>query len=51
MKGLIRDCIDANLKFYATSHAEFLLTTRLELLDGTSGPKGGFALAQLHYRL
>lgn len=51
VKGLYRDCIDANLHWYTTSHIELLLTTRLELLDGASGPNGGYALAQLHYRL
>ncbi|HTL37276.1 MAG TPA: hypothetical protein VL326_29285 [Kofleriaceae bacterium] len=51
VKGLYRDCIDANLHFYAATHVEFLLTTRLELLDGGSGPTGGYALTQLHYRL
>jgi hypothetical protein len=51
VKGLYRDCIDANLHWYATSHVELLATLRLELLDGASGPNGGYALAQLHYRL
>lgn len=51
VKGLYRDAIDVNLHWFATSHIEFLLTTRLELVDGGSGPNGGYALAQLHYRL
>jgi hypothetical protein len=51
VKGLYRDCVDANLHWYTTSHVELLLTTRLELVDGASGPNGGYALAQLHYRL
>ncbi|HTL36568.1 MAG TPA: hypothetical protein VL326_25720, partial [Kofleriaceae bacterium] len=51
VKGLYRDCLDANLHFYATSHAEFLFTGRVELLDLGKSPMGGYALAQLHYRL
>jgi len=51
VKGLYRDAIDANLHWFTTSHIEFILTTRLELVDGGSGPNGGYALAQLHYRL
>jgi hypothetical protein len=49
--GLYRDCLDANLHWFATPHIELLATARLELLDGGSGPTGGYALAQLHYRL
>jgi hypothetical protein len=51
VKGLYRDAIDANLHWFMTSHVEWLLTTRVELLDGAGGPNGGYALAQLHYRL
>ena len=51
VKGLIRDCVDLNVHFFQTSHIEWLLTTRLELLDAGSGPTGAYALAQLHYRL
>jgi hypothetical protein len=51
VQGLYRDAIDANVHWFMTSHIEWLLTTRLELLDGGSGPNGGFVLAQLHYRL
>ncbi|HEX5060578.1 MAG TPA: hypothetical protein VFV99_14520 [Kofleriaceae bacterium] len=47
--GNYRDCIDANVHWFVTSHLELLATTRLELLG--SGPNGGYALAQLHYRL
>ena len=47
VKGNFRDCIDVNLHWYATTHVELLLTTRLELVDGA----GGYALTQLHYRL
>jgi hypothetical protein len=49
--GLYRDCLDANLHWFTTPHLELLLTTRLELLDHGSGPTGGYALAQVHYRL
>jgi hypothetical protein len=51
VKGLYRDCLDANVHWFFDSHAEFLVTTRLELTDGGSGRKGGYALAQLHFRL
>jgi len=49
--GLYRDSLDANLHWFATPHVELLATTRLELLDHGAGPTGGYALAQLHYRL
>lgn len=49
VQGNYRDCVDANVHWFVTSHLEALVTTRLELLG--SGPMGGFALAQLHYRL
>jgi hypothetical protein len=48
VKGLFRDCIDANLHWYMSTHVELLLTTRLELVDGGGS---GYALTQLHYRL
>jgi hypothetical protein len=51
VKGLDRDCLDANLHWFTTSHIELLLNTRLEALDRGSGPIGGYALVQLHYRL
>jgi len=49
--GLYRDCVDANLHWFQTSHLEWLVTTRLELLNKGSGTNGGYALLQLHYRL
>lgn len=49
--GLYRDCLDANLHWFVTSHLEGLVTTRLELLDLGGGPNGGYALLQVHYRL
>jgi hypothetical protein len=49
--GLYRDCLDVGVHWFTTPHVELLLTARLELLDKGSGPNGGYALAQLHYRL
>ena len=51
VQGLYRDAVDVNLHWFMTSHVEWLLTTRVELLDGGSGINGGYALAQIHYRL
>lgn len=51
VRGLSRDCIDANVHWFVDSHIELLITTRLEILDGGGGPNGGYALGQLHYRL
>lgn len=51
VKGLYRDALDANLHWFMTSHIEWLLTLRAELLDLGSNTNGGYALAQLHYRL
>ncbi|MEO6773483.1 MAG: hypothetical protein ABI467_10750 [Kofleriaceae bacterium] len=51
VQGLFRDCLDANLHWFQTSHVEWLLTTRLELLDLGSHQSGGYVLAQIHYRL
>ncbi|CAN5862873.1 hypothetical protein BH11MYX3_BH11MYX3_24500 [soil metagenome] len=51
VKGLTRDCLDLNLHWYQTSHIEWLFTGRVELLDLGRGNNGGYALAQLHYRL
>jgi len=49
--GLYRDCVDVNVHWMTTSHLEWLVTTRLELLDGGGGPNGGYALLQVHYRI
>jgi hypothetical protein len=49
--GLYRDCVDANVHWFATPHTELMVTTRLELLDHGAGPTGGYALLQVHYRL
>lgn len=51
VKGLYRDCLDANLHWFMTPHVEMMLTTRLELLDAGNSPTGAYALAQVHYRL
>lgn len=51
VKGLYRDCVDVNVHWFMTSHVEWLVTTRLELLDAGGGPNGGYALLQLHYRI
>lgn len=51
VKGLYRDCIDVNVHWFMTAHVEWLATLRAELLDGGGGPNGGYALAQIHYRL
>lgn len=49
--GLYRDALDINVHWFATSHTELLLNTRLEALDHGTGPVGGYALVQLHYRI
>jgi hypothetical protein len=49
--GLYRDAFDADLHWFQTSHIEWLLTTRVELLDHGDGTNGGYALVQIHYRL
>jgi hypothetical protein len=51
VKGSYRECLDVNLHWFQTSHIEWLLTTRIEVLDLGASPYGGYALAQLHYRL
>ena len=51
VKGSYRECLDANLHWFQTSHIEWLITARVEVLDLGSSPYGGYALAQLHYRL
>jgi len=49
--GLYRDAFDVDLHWFQTSHLEWLMTTRLELLDHGAGTNGGYVLAQVHYRL
>jgi hypothetical protein len=49
VSDLYRDCLDVNVHWFTTPHVELLLTLRAERLG--IGPTGGYALAQLHYRL
>jgi hypothetical protein len=51
VKGLFRDALDVDLHWFQTSHLEWLVTTRVELLDAASHKSGGYALLQIHYRL
>ncbi len=51
VKGLYRDALDVNLHWFMTSHLEWLITARAELLDAGGGINGGYLLAQIHYRL
>jgi hypothetical protein len=49
---LDRECADGNLHFFATSHLEAVLNTRIEMFAfGKGALTGGWALFQLHYRL
>ena len=49
VQGNHRECIDANVHWFVSSHIELLATSRLELVS--SGSNGGYMLAQLHYRM
>ncbi len=52
IKDLDRDGVDMNLHYFLDSHLELVLNTRFEMFGfGNSGPSGGYALLQLHYRL
>ncbi|MEO8704137.1 MAG: hypothetical protein ABI867_29060 [Kofleriaceae bacterium] len=51
VKGNYRESIDVNVHWFVTSHLEALATMRLELVDAGGGTNGGYALAQIHYRL
>lgn len=46
--GIDRDAVDLNLHYFLDAHTEILVMGRVEILGG---PTGGYALAQLHYRL
>ena len=49
---LDRDAFDLNVHFFATSHIELMLVSRLELMAlGSGGPTGAYAFLQAHYRL
>ena len=52
VKYLDRDGLDVNVHWFTTSHLEFVLNTRVQLIGfGNGGPTGGWALLQAHYRL
>jgi hypothetical protein len=52
IRALDRDCFDLNVHWFATSHFELLLTSRLELIGkGDGGATGAYAMLQGHYRL
>lgn len=52
IKNLDRDAIDLNVHWFAISHFEMLVVSRLELLGwGSGGPTGVTAMLQGHYRL
>ena len=50
-RGLKRDCVDANVHWYTTSHLELVLNTRIEAVNWFHDPTGAYALLQVHYRL
>lgn len=52
LKEIDRECIELNVHWFATSHIEAMLVTRMESIGWTrGGPGSGWAMAQLHYRL
>ena len=52
MKNVDRECVDANLHWFATSHVELLLTNRVQTIAfGSGGGTSGYSLIQVHYRL
>jgi len=58
IRGVDREAVDLNIHWFATSHVEGLLTTRVELIhfgadsdSATGGPTGSYVLLQAHYRL
>jgi hypothetical protein len=54
IQGLDRDALDVNLHWFATSHLELILHSRVEGIGiGASrgGPTSGWALLHAHYRL
>ncbi len=52
ISGLDRDCLDAQLHWFATSHIELMWTNRFELMGkGDGGPTGAYSLLMAHYRL
>jgi hypothetical protein len=54
IRGLDRDAVDVNFHWFATSHVELIVQTRIEgigVLQSIGGPTGGWALLHAHYRL
>lgn len=54
IRGLDRDAVDVNFHWFATSHVELIVQTRVEgigVLQSTGGPTSGWALLHAHYRL
>jgi hypothetical protein len=50
--GLDRDAADLNIHWFATSHLEAMLVSRLEVVDWShDNPNSGWVMAQVHYRL
>ncbi len=49
---LDRDAFDVNVHFFAHSHVELVLMTRLQMIAfGAGGDTSGYALLQVHYRI
>jgi hypothetical protein len=52
LHGLDRDCFDLNIHWFATSHIEMAVDSRIELIGkGGGGPTGAYSLLMAHYRL
>ncbi len=52
LRYLDQEAADLNVHWFATSHVELLLTSRLQMLElGEGGETSGYSLLQLHYRL
>ena len=52
VKAIELEAFDVNLHWFATSHWELLLTSRIQTIAfGSGGGTSGYSLAQIHYRL
>jgi hypothetical protein len=52
VRYLDQEAVDLNVHWFATSHAELLLTNRFQMLElGEGGLSSGYSLLQFHYRL
>ena len=52
IKDIDLEASDVNLHWFATSHWELLLTSRIQTIAlGAGGATSGYSLAQIHYRL